>query len=638
MKGLLIDFLPWIAFALIMGASPIRQDAAIILAFVMCAIFDRQHLKQGFILSWGSLLFFGFMLIAAVLFKNPWIDGHIFLLSNLVLAAIVGFSVLIRQPFTMQYAKEKVPEAFWGTALFRQINYSVSIIWGLSFLLTALIDWKFNTGAGQFISYIPTLFAIWFTKWFPKWYRAKKLATKPIINPQPNPDLMASYAPVHDELDVQNLKVIGEIPADLNGVYMRNGPNPQFEPISYTYPFDGDGMIHAITIKEGKADYRNRYVETNALLKERKAGKALYSGVLNLRPMDPKWAGPEDEPFAVKNGAFIHIIRHADQYLALWEGGPAYEMTRDLKTKGEWTPVGAKKPIDVCAHTRYDPLTGELWFVNYSITPPFLSLHKVDKKGQLLQSWDIEKSHSTMIHDFVLTKNYVIVFDCPMVFDLKKMVAGGPLLSWQPELGTRIGIMPRTGGKMQWFQTEAFFVFHFANAYEQGHEIIVDFVRHEKLDLSSVGKGVPPMLYRSIINTQNGNLKHVALDDRLVEFPRIREDMDTLEHRYIYTPTKTTDIVKRRLLNALVKYDVKTQGSEVHDFGRYAEIGEAVFAAKENSQSEDDGYLMLYVYDSQTEQSELVILDARNISAEPLARIKMPRRIPVGLHGSWMPV
>ena len=120
-----------------------------------------------------------------------------------------------------------------------------------------------------------------------------------------------NFAPVHDELEVKNLSVIGEIPKDLTGIYMRNGPNPAFQPLSYTFPFDGDGMIHAVYITNGQAHYRNRYVETKGLVKERKAGRAPYGGLLNIISMDPEWVDPEDYPIAIKNGAIIPIIRHA---------------------------------------------------------------------------------------------------------------------------------------------------------------------------------------------------------------------------------------------------------------------------------------------------------------------------------------
>lgn len=207
-------------------------------------------------------------------------------------------------------------------------------------------------------------------------------------------------------------------------------------------------------------------------------------------------------------------------------------------------------------------------------------------------------------------------------------------MEWMPELGVQIGIMPRSGGDMKWFQTDPFFVYHFANAYEQGDEIIIDYVRYETV-LVFGKKDFSPKLYRTIVNIKTGTVTNTQMDDRITEFPRIREDRDTLPHQYIYIPTKSPDD-KPFIFQGLVKYDMTRQRQDVHDFGDHAEIGEAVFVPAASPTSEDDGYLMLFAYNNETEQSEFVILDAKNMGSEPLARVQLPRRIPHGLHGTWM--
>jgi len=459
-------------------------------------------------------------------------------------------------------------------------------------------------------------------------------ALKHVILPAVNPYLSGNFAPVQDELLVNELPVTGEIPKDLTGIYMRNGPNPQFAPIRYTFPYDGDGMIHAVYIAEGKAHYRNRYVETKGLMKERRAGKTLYGSSIHPMPMDPEWADAEDEPVAIKNGAFIHIIRHGGKYLATKETSTAYEVTRELSTLGEWDPYKTGHPIHLSPHTRLDPLTGELWVVNYEVQGPYLTFYRIDKNGNATGKWDIDKPHCSLVHDFVLTEHYAIVFDCPAVLDLKKIEHGGPILDWRPELGVRIGVMPRSGGPMKWFQTDTFFVFHFANAYEYQEQIIVDYVHYNQA-IVTTAENDDATLYRTTINLKDGTVKNTQMDDRLIEFPRIREDRDTLQHRFIYIPTQTP-VFKARAYHALVKYDMEHQQHDIHEFGPHAQIDEAVFVPTSSPASEDDGYLMLFVYDNETDQSEFVILDARNMTSEPLARVQMPRRVPHGLHGTWM--
>src|SRR5262245_52557926 len=142
----------------------------------------------------------------------------------------------------------------------------------------------------------------------PSTFRENLETIKRVILSEFNPQLSGNFAPVQDELFVRDLPIIGDIPRDLTGIYMRNGPNPQFATLLYAWPFDGDGMVHAIYIADGKAHYRNRYVETKSLLKERRAGKPLYGSLLRPTPLDPERADPDETVLAVKVSAHIHII------------------------------------------------------------------------------------------------------------------------------------------------------------------------------------------------------------------------------------------------------------------------------------------------------------------------------------------
>src|SRR5215470_12081907 len=113
---------------------------------------------------------------------------------------------------------------------------------------------------------------------------SKALETEEINWVSDDPHLSGNFAPVGPEIDAADLPVIsGRIPPELSGAYMRNGPNPLFKPITYTFPFDGDGMIHAVYLDNGRARYRNRFVQTRSLDVERRAGRAVYGGF--ARPM-----------------------------------------------------------------------------------------------------------------------------------------------------------------------------------------------------------------------------------------------------------------------------------------------------------------------------------------------------------------
>jgi carotenoid cleavage dioxygenase-like enzyme len=117
-------------------------------------------------------------------------------------------------------------------------------------------------------------------------------------NPAPppvtgNPHLHGVFAPVTAEVDVPGLEVIGELPAALDGAYVRNGPNPRFSPIgSYVYPLDGDGMVHRVILRDGNARYTNRFVRTPALRTEETAGRALWAGITDPYRPDADSVGP----------------------------------------------------------------------------------------------------------------------------------------------------------------------------------------------------------------------------------------------------------------------------------------------------------------------------------------------------------
>lgn len=319
----------------------------------------------------------------------------------------------------------------------------------------------------------------------------------------------------------------------------------------------------------------------------------------------------------------------------MYESGPAYEVSAELKTIGEWCPQGGKRPFNVNAHTRLDPTTGELYAFTYNIQPPYLQYYVLNKEGKLSKNIPIDKSTSSMMHDFILTKNYLVFFDCPAIFDLSKLETGGNLLSWEPKLGVKIILVNRQTNQISSIETEPFFVYHFANGFEHDELLIIDYIRHEKLALQkdTTSSSVPPLLYRSIIDLNTKTVKHQQLDDHPVEFPRINDEKTSNPNRYIYIPTRTTG----EQFNALLKYDLKKQTTLLHDFGKNAEIGEAVFIPNSSTTNEDDGHVALFVYDKVKNNSDFVLLNAQAFNEKPFARVKLPRRVPHGLHGSWIP-
>ena len=454
-----------------------------------------------------------------------------------------------------------------------------------------------------------------------------------------DPHLSGNFAPIGPEIDAVDLPVIaGRIPEGLSGAYLRNGANPLFKPLSYNYPFDGDGMIHAVYLDNGRARYRNRFVQTRGLKVERRAGRAVYGGLMGPVPVDPALVGADGQQGPYKNGAFINVIRHGGKVLALCEATTGYEMTMELETVGEWC-AGTDTPLELGAHNRRHPRTGELFALTYAVDRPLVRFHRIDAAGRLAATFPLELAAPTMIHDFVLTERHIVLLACPLVFDLEAAMRGQSMLQWKPELGTRIGVIGLDGGSVQWLDAEPFFVFHFANGYEAGGRIVIDYVRHDRLGAMSGDRGAPPMLHRLAIDLAAGRVSDERVAGLPVEFPRANDLLEAMPTRLVYAPTLTASFGQERppagSFNAIARMDATTGEVVKHDFGGRL-VGEAAFVPRPGSTAEDDGYLALFVFDPASASSDFVLLDAAHVDAAPVAVVRLPQRVPQGLHGNWV--
>ncbi len=450
--------------------------------------------------------------------------------------------------------------------------------------------------------------------------------------------LQGNFAPWPMAGDAPHLTVEGALPRELNGTYYRNGPNPAYEPMGRYHWFDGDGMIHAIRLRDGRASYRNRWVESAGLAEERAAGRATFPGLLDLKPTEvPR----------IKNTGNTNIVWHGGKLLALMEAAlPTALAPCTLETLGEWDFDG-RLGTAMTAHPKMDPETGEMLFFGYSPFPPYLTYHVADRTGALVRSEPIDVAWPSMIHDFAVTKDRVIFILCPLVFSFENVTERGGVFSWEPERGTRLGVMARAGGSadVRWYETDASYVFHPLNAYDDGDRVVVDVARYGRLDFMTPQATRDPVrgpeslarLHRWTIDLAGGGVRSTPLDDVSCEFPRADERRLGRKHRYGYVAAEPEPASDVPGWSAIRRYDLERGTFQTRSFGRGSGAGEPLFVPRTAGSAEDDGWVIALVYDAQRNASDFYVLDARDVAGEPVAVVRLPHRVPYGFHGNWVP-
>lgn len=454
-----------------------------------------------------------------------------------------------------------------------------------------------------------------------------------------NPYLGGPFAPVDSEIDAADLTVIGEIPRDLDGVYLRNGPNPQYPPVGRYHWFDGDGMVHAVHFNDGKATYRNRWVRTDAFDRERAAGEVQWVGI-----MEPLAGNPRDMP--LKDSSNTDLLYFNGDVLSLfYMCGAGYALDPiTLETRGARSFGGR-----LSAHAKVDPVTGELLFFDYGPRPPYLRYGVARAgDGQVVHETPIDLPGPRLPHDMAITANHSILMDLPLVADAEAAKAGRHKLVFDPSLPARYGVLPRRGdgADIKWFEAEPCYVYHTVNAWEEGDEIVLDLCRVTKPeprdDAASVLSKLlsylrlDAQLHRYRFNMVTGATREEPLDDDNTEFPSIDLTKLGRPNRYAYNVHISDE--PTLLFDGIVKYDVTTGRDERWWCGPGRWASESPFAPRSASAvSDDDGYVVSFVYDQLEDRSEVVVLDASDLTAGPVARVLLPQRVPIGFHATWVP-
>ena len=452
-------------------------------------------------------------------------------------------------------------------------------------------------------------------------FLSPKKDTPKDLDPKKYWHLQGNWAPVQEEKNIDELEVIGEIPKELNGQYIRNGMNPRS---GYSdHWFFGNGMVHGINIQNGRASYKNRYVKT-----------PYYEDDMDMM----------SSSFDLKaSPANTHVIRHAGKILTLEEAHLPWVIDDNLNTIG-YHDFNGKLDGPMTAHPRVCPETNELLFFGYKMMgKPYLMYHRVSPEGELVQSEAIDIPKPVMMHDWNITRNFVVFMDLPLVFDMDMAIEGGDPFGFRPECGARLGVMPRNGSNkdIKWIDINPCFVFHPMNAYEEDNKIILHVCRQDKamvggMDQIYGGDETTGKLWKWTIDLDTQSCKEEQIDDKPCDFARVDDRRTGLKANIGYAMELNNKAETLTFGNNLFKYNLDKGTREDHFLGDYTVGGEPLFAPNPNVNDEKDGYVMSIVHDNEKNQSKLLIIDSDNFSDKAVAEILLPQRVPFGAHGSWL--
>ncbi|KAL3677890.1 hypothetical protein R1sor_020846 [Riccia sorocarpa] len=510
------------------------------------------------------------------------------------------------------------------------------------------------------------------------------------------PYTMKNSASVDEIGEKVSVKLIsGAIPQDFpQGAYIRTGPNPLFGGKSYKsrlgitrhHWVEGDGMLHTVYFDkcgdEYSLFYKNKYVETEAYLIEKEEGRPVVLATAECSTLLVNiFLNQLRFGFLTRPTSNTAVWSHSGRVFAAAEGNLPYEIDiSDLRTLGKFNCKGAWPLDNFIAHSKIDPVTNEIIFQGMSTKKPYTLVGVIAADGEtLVHTVGVNNERQTMNHDIMITERYTIVMDFPLLVDVGSTFRGKPVLRFDPNSFTRFGILPRFGDSdsIRWFEVETSFMFHTFNAYDTDNEVVVHGLRSRSpflnIEINAdkrawytkgitvcapdqescdplVDGAILPYLHEWRFDLKSGTVTERDICEEKgcmgMEFPRVNDKYVGRKYRYGYAAVVDLDRARKEgapYYYSVVKLDFSSVETgkglvkaEFHEHGPHRYGGEPLFVARPGSTEEDDGWIVMFLYDETTSQSEAVIIDAKRFSEEPIARIRLPQRVPYGFHGTYV--
>ena len=468
-----------------------------------------------------------------------------------------------------------------------------------------------------------------------------------------NPYLHGPYTPVVSEITTVDLSVgAGEIPNDLYGAYLRNGPNPVLPPRGAYHWFDGDGMVHGVYFRDGRASYIRKWVRTRALQEEIARGTVELSGVMG--PFDlTKMQGRESvaiNPDYCKDTSNTSLNFHNGKLLSAWyNAGHIYRLDPlTLETEGEEN-FGGGLHTTLNAHAKTDPRTGELIDYDYGDFQSYLTYYVISKDGRVRHKTRVDLPGPRLPHDTTITSNFTILHDFPLFHDINLLRRTGyRVVTFRRDLPSRFGVIPRYGtqDQIRWFEFAPGYVLHMVNAWEDGDWIVMDgcfqpdpTIRRDPAE-GPLGSMLAYLRYRGHLrrwrmNLKTGEKQEQQLDDLNVEFCLPDTSLYGQRSRFSYHQLIPTDL-QTLAFEGLVKYDHNDGSREIYHYPKGWYANETPFAKSTRGGDEDTGYAVTLATNVADYRSEAWIFNAQRIKDGPIARVELPARVATGFHATWL--
>jgi carotenoid cleavage dioxygenase-like enzyme len=458
-----------------------------------------------------------------------------------------------------------------------------------------------------------------------------------------HPYLKGHHAPLRIEADAPDLIVEGDIPDDLAGIFYRTGAEPLHPPIGGQYHwFDGDGMVYAFHIADGRVSMRNRWVRTEKFLAERKAGRRLFGMFGDPRSTDPSVAGQR------YNTANTNIVLHGGKLLALMEGAPAVEMDPTSLATHDYLDYGGTITTTFSAHPTIDTFSGEMLnlgaMINGPTGKPEIRYDLINADGAVTKTAFFDAPYMCPMHTFLASANWVVFPFTPIETNVQRAMKGGPMTAWVKNRPTRFALMPRNGdtSRLRWLDMDPRHMFHELNVWEEGDKLIADVATAAGTALFPFEDGSSPSHAETALSLRRWTfdlsgktdvVTEEVLNDRDIQFPRPDDRLMTRKTRHGFANVNLTSADGRvDGMDAVMRFDTSTGAEDIHHFGRGAAAGELIFAPRIGSKDEADGYAMTLVHPPHATHTELAIFSAQDIAAGPIARAVIPYLIPSGFH------